>query len=256
MILAILQARVSSTRLPGKVLLPLLGRPMLSRQIERLLQSNSIDRLVVATSDEPADEVLERLCAEMGVACYRGSINDVLDRFYRAALPLNPEHVVRITGDCPLIDPDLIDQMVAFYLEAQYDYVSNCVQPTLPDGLDAEVFRFTSLCRAWREARLLSEREHVTPFIYGRPELFRQGLWRNALDLSNYRWTVDEPADFELITKIYQALYPKNPRFRTDDVLALLQKEPQLQTINARYMRNEGYQKSLEIDKKCFKQQE
>jgi glutamate-1-semialdehyde 2,1-aminomutase len=249
-ILVILQARVSSSRLPGKVLKSILGRPMLARQIERVLQSRRIDQLVIATSTDPSDDDLENLCWQMNVSCFRGSLNDVLDRFYQAAKKWQPQHVVRLTGDCPLIDPEIIDAAVDFYLAGGYDYAANAIQPTFPDGLDVEIFRFSILESAWKESILPSQREHVTPFIHQQPEQFRIGHYRNNVDLSHLRWTVDEPEDFDLVTRIYELLYPLNPEFRMLDVLALLRQRPELTAINQKYERNEGLQKSLNEDRR------
>lgn len=250
MILAILQARVSSTRLPGKALMPILGKPMLTMQIDRVRRAGLIDRLLVATSSDASDNPLENLCRENGIVCFRGSLDDVLDRFYQAAKPLKPDHIVRLTGDCPLIDPCLIDRVIAFHLQEGYDYTSNTVEPTFPDGLDVEVFRFSCLRQAWEEAKLPSQREHVTLFMYRHPELFRIGSVKNGADLSSLRWTVDEPPDFEMVTGIYEALYPLNPEFSTEDVLALLKKNTWLKNVNAGYQRNAGLQKSLLEDEK------
>jgi spore coat polysaccharide biosynthesis protein SpsF len=246
-ILAVLQARMSSSRLPGKVLKPLLGRPMLARQIERVKRSVLIDRLLVATSAAAEDAAIEQLCAEMRVDCYRGSLDDVLDRFYRAAQACNPAYIVRLTGDCPLADPELIDAVIRFCVDGGYDYVSNALQPTFPDGLDTEVLRFSCLAEAWREARLPSEREHVTPFIYNNPGRFRIGSFTNQVDYSHLRWTVDEPEDFNLVEKIYTALYPGNPRFSSQEILALIERNPGIVT-NAAIERNEGYARSLHKD--------
>ncbi len=246
-ILAVLQARMSSTRLPGKVLKPLLGRPMLARQIERVKRSALIDRLLVATSAAAEDAGIERLCAELRVDCYRGSLDDVLDRFYRAAQPCNPAYVVRLTGDCPLADPELIDAVIRFCVDGDYDYASNALQPTFPDGLDTEVLRFACLAEAWREARLPSQREHVTPFIYSQPRRFRIGSYVNAVDYSHLRWSVDEPEDFALIERIYQALYPANRAFASADILALLKRHPEI-VSNTHIQRNEGYLESLRRD--------
>jgi spore coat polysaccharide biosynthesis protein SpsF len=248
MVLAILQARVTSSRLPGKVLKPLLGAPMLLRQIERLQKAQKIDRLLVATSNEPSDDMIEKLCGENGIGCHRGSLNDVLDRFYQAARVFNPEHVVRLTADCPLIDPVLIDDVIGFYLEGGFDYASNAIEPTFPDGLDVEIFRFSCLKQAWRDAALPSQREHVTPFIHQQPLRFKIGHYKSPSDLSHLRWTVDEPKDFELVTMIYEALYPRNPDFSTQDVLSLLDQRPELANWNTTHQRNEGYQKSLKAD--------
>lgn len=250
MILAILQARVSSYRLPGKVLEPLLGVPMLLRQIERLQRAQKIDRLLVATSTEPSDDSIEKLCDAHGIECSRGKLNDVLDRFYQAARTANSEHIVRLTADCPLTDPALIDDVIDFYLNENYDYVSNAIEATFPDGLDVEVFRFSCLELAWREATLPSQREHVTPFIHQQPQRFRINHYKNLVDLSHLRWTVDEHKDFELVTKIYEALYPTNPDFSTQDILRLLDKHPELAHLNTIHQRNEGVKKSLLADEK------
>lgn len=248
MILAILQARVTSSRLPGKVLKPLLGAPMLLRQIERLQKAQKIDRLLVATSNEPADDLIEKLCEEHGIGCYRGSLNDVLDRFYQAARAFKPEHVVRLTADCPLADPVLIDDVIGFYLDGGFDYASNAIEPTFPDGLDVEIFRFSCLERVWRDATLPSQREHVTPFIHQQPLRFKIGHFKSPNDLSHLRWTVDESKDFELVTMVYEALYPKNPDFSTQDILNLLNRRPELANWNTAHQRNEGYLKSLKAD--------
>lgn len=248
MILAILQARVSSSRLPGKVLKPLLGVPMLLRQVERLQKARKIDRLLVATSVEPSDDAIGSLCEQQGIACFKGSLNDVLDRFYQAARTYTPEHIVRLTADCPLTDPALIDEVLDFYLDGGYDYASNAVESTFPDGLDVEVFRFSCLELAWQSANLPSEREHVTPFIHQQPNRFKIGHYKNSSDLSHLRWTVDEPKDFELVSMIYEALYPANPNFSTQDILRLLDERPELAYWNTMHQRNEGYQKSLAAD--------
>ncbi|MCA9802628.1 MAG: glycosyltransferase family protein [Cyanobacteria bacterium HKST-UBA02] len=248
MILAVLQARVTSSRLPGKVLKPLLGEPMLWRQIERILSSRKISQLVVATSEDTTDDGIERLCAEKGVACYRGSLDDVLQRFYEAANGFSPEHVVRLTGDCPLADPAVIDAVIERHLSGGYDYTSNSIERTYPDGLDVEVMKFSVLQTACQEARLSSEREHVTPFIYKHPERFAIGQRRQGEDLSSLRWTVDEPQDLVLIEKIYEALYPIDPGFGQAQILELLSQNPDLLEINRGFAINEGYRKSLERD--------
>ncbi|MHB8840890.1 MAG: cytidylyltransferase domain-containing protein [Candidatus Aquicultor sp.] len=248
MILAILQARTSSTRLPGKVLKPILGVPMLLRQIERIKHSRLIDRLVVATSTDLTDDPIEQLCLHNDIACFRGDLDDVLDRFYQAAKPFQPDHMVRLTGDCPLADPQLIDKVIETHIKGVFDYTSDALEPTYPDGLDAEVFRFLCLEQAWREAELPSHREHVTAFIYQQPDRFRIGVVKNDIDLSQLRWTVDELVDFELVTRVYEALYPSNPTFSTKDILEFLELNPDLRTINTHYQRNEGLKKSVDKD--------
>ena len=249
MILAILQARVSSTRLPRKVVRPILGKPMLSHQLARIKRSKMIDKLIVATSTDHSDDSLVDLCADEEVTCYRGDLNDVLSRFYHAALPYSPKYVVRLTGDCPLTDPEIIDRLIVFFLAGDYDYCSNCLDPTFPDGLDAEIFSFSCLELAWKEATLPSQREHVTPYINQQPNMFRLACMKSDRNLAYLRWTVDELVDFEFVTRVYETLYPVKPEFSTDDILMLLRDNPMLQEINSGFKRNEGYEKSLQQDK-------
>ena len=248
MVLGILQARVSSTRLPGKVIKDIMGLPMIIRQVERVRRAKVIDQLLIATSLDSSDDAIEHLCEEYKIAYFRGSLNDVLDRFYRAAESVLPDHIVRLTGDCPLADPELIDKVISYHLEGGFDYTSNTVEPTYPDGLDIEVFRFHCLKKAWEEARLPSQREHVTLFMYTQPNLFRVGSFKGDVDYSKLRLTVDEPVDFELVTRIYQALYPSNPEFTTEDVLTFLKENKTLVSLNDMHIRNEGLQRSLSKD--------
>lgn len=240
MILGILQARCSSSRLPGKVLKPILGEPMLARQIERLRRVRKIDRLIVATSSDARDAGLAELCADADIACFRGSLDDVLDRFYQAAVHYQAYHVVRLTGDCPLCDPELIDQLIDLFLDGRHDYASTALVPTYPDGLDAEIMTMDALGQAWREARSPSDREHVTPFIHTRPERFKLASLIAETDLSDLRWTVDEPEDFEMVSRVYEALYPGNPEFSTADILGFLEDNPEIAALNAKFERNEG----------------
>jgi spore coat polysaccharide biosynthesis protein SpsF len=246
-VLAILQARVSSSRLPGKVLKPILGRPMLLHQLDRVRRARSIDALVVATSTEPGDDAIETICASAGVPCFRGSLDDVLDRFYQAALPFHPDYIVRLLGDCPLADPDLIDRVFEFLIAGGFD-ITGAAPTTFPDGLDVEAMRFEILEHAWRHAVRPSDREHVSLFIVRQPERFRVGGYENTVDLSHLRWTVDEPEDFELVRRIFEALYPANPAFTTKDILDLLAVQPELSELNRRFRRNEGLQRSLARD--------
>ena len=248
-IVTILQARVSSSRLPGKVLMPILGQPMLARQIERVRRAAHIGHLIVATSTGPDDDALAALCQSIGVECFRGALDDVLDRYHAAALPHEPDHVVRLTGDCPLADPAVIDRIIATHLENGSDFTSNTLSATYPDGLDVEVFRFTGLAEAWQEARMASEREHVTAFLKNRPERYRLANVTNPVDLSALRWTVDETEDFEFVRQVYEDLYPRNAAFTMDGVLALLTQRPELVRLNAHHIRNAGYQKSLAEDR-------
>jgi spore coat polysaccharide biosynthesis protein SpsF len=248
MILGILQARASSRRLPGKVLKPLLGRPMLERQIERLGRARRLDRLTVATSTDTSDDAIAELCARIGIDCFRGSLGDVLDRFYRAALAAKPDMVVRLTGDCPLTDPAVIDALIDLHRAGSFDYSSNAQVRTYPDGLDAEIMQLATLETAWREATLPSEREHVTPFIHRRPERFRLGSLTQTPDRSHLRWVVDDPQDFVFVTAIYEALYPPNPAFTSADILDLLARRPDIAALMGGAATNEGYARSLAAD--------
>ena len=218
---------------------------MLFREIERVRSANSIDKIVVATSTDPSDDELAGECAKRKVAVFRGSLHDVLDRFYRAAQTVPAEHFVRVTGDCPLIDPEVMDQVVSFHLQGGYDYSSNTIEPTFPDGLDVEVMTSEALRRSWQEAKLPSEREHVTPYLYGNLGRFRIGSFKNAIDLSNHRWTVDDAQDLELVSRIYAALYPAKRDFGYRDVLELLGSHPGWSDLNRGTGRNEGYKRSL-----------
>jgi len=249
MILAILQARMTSSRLPGKVLRPIVGKAMLAHQIKRIEPSALIDKLVIATSTDGTDYPIEKLCRDLEIECFRGNLDNVLDRYYRAALKHKPEIVVRLTGDCPLADHRVIDGAIQFFLENDFDYASNSLEPTFPNGLDVEVFSFNALERAWKEAELPSEKEHVTPYIYNHRDKFKVGQYKQETDMGDLRWTVDEPRDFEFVTRVYEELYEGKPEFSTDDILDLLRRKPELLQINSGIIRNEGYLKSLMEDK-------
>jgi len=218
---------------------------MFIRQIERVKRSRLIDRLLVATSIDKTDDPIEHLCLENDIPCFRGSLDDVLDRFYQAARQFEPDHIVRLTGDCPLIDPHLIDEIVTFHLTGDFDYTSNTLEPTYPDGLDVEVFRFSCLEQAWRETNLPLYREHVTLFIWQQAERYKLGSFKSEVDLSNLRWTVDELIDFKLIEKVYETLHPSNAEFTTEDILAFFDQNPELGNVNTHHERNERLKKSL-----------
>jgi spore coat polysaccharide biosynthesis protein SpsF len=247
-IIGILQARCSSTRLPGKVLRPIMGKPMLLQQIERLQRSKHLSKIVVATSDTPDDDPLAILCLSHKIGCYRGDLNDVLDRFYQAAVKYNALHIARLTGDCPLTDPAVIDHVIESYTESGVDYASNALEPSYPDGLDVEIFNIATLKQAWEKAQLPSEREHVTPYIHKHPDIFKLLSVKHTEDLSARRWTVDNPEDFDFVSRVYDALYPQNPKFNTADILRLIRSEPYLTSVNSHLVRNEGYQISIAKD--------
>lgn len=230
----IIQARMTSTRLPGKVLLPILDRPMLAFQIERLRRCREIDRLVIATTTNASDDVIVAFCAAAGIDCTRGSEHDVLSRYYEAAQRFAADTVVRVTSDCPLLEPELIDAAVLRYhtTPEHPDYLSNMLEPTWPYGMAVEVFSARSLADAQREATDPAEREHVTPFIYWRPQRYRLYSLKRHDDLSALRLTVDTPEDYELVRRIFTALYPQNPDFTLTDVQALLTAHPDWLEIN------------------------
>jgi len=232
-VVAIVQARTGSTRLPSKVLLDLAGAPVLERVLTRLQRCRRLDEVVVATTDLSRDDVLAELCQQHGWPVFRGSEQDVLDRYYQAASAHAAEAVVRITSDCPLIEPKVVDRVVDEFLQRQpaVSYASNAVpRRTYPRGLDTEVFTFTALERAWREDDRPAYREHVTPYINSNPELFSIHCVEHSEDYSHLRWTVDTPEDLELVRRIYDALGGDD--FTWDEVRALLDEHPQWLEIN------------------------
>jgi len=222
MILGILQARCSSTRFPGKVLAPLHGRPMILCQIERLRRARTLDRIVVATSVESSDDQLVELLAKEGVEVRRGPLDDVLTRFALVVDELRPDHIVRLTADCPLTDPGVIDLIVEDHLASGRDYTSNVRPPTFPHGFDAECLTADAFGRLRVLELTAREREHVTLGLAERPEEFSIGNVVQAPDRSALRWTVDVPADLDFVRQVYDALYDADPAFGQDDVLALL----------------------------------
>ncbi|TAK30025.1 MAG: spore coat protein [Chloroflexota bacterium] len=246
-VIGVIQARVGSTRLPGKVLMEIAGHPMLWHVVTRARRASTLDGVVVATTMSQGDDRLAAFCEAQGIPCFRGSESDVLDRYYQTAYRESAQIVARITADCPLLDPGVIDRVVTHFLTGGFDYVSNTDPPTFPDGLDVEVLTFAALERAWNEARWQSEREHVTPYLRNHPELFRLGNVVNDEDLSDLRWTVDEPEDLEIVRTIYDAL--GMTEFDMRHVLDLLRRQPRLGTMNASFQRNAGYDKSLGEDR-------
>jgi spore coat polysaccharide biosynthesis protein SpsF len=246
-IVAIIQARMSSSRLPGKVLMPLAGIPVLEHVCKRIKACKTISQVLVATSTDPSDDPIQAWCEQVSISCYRGSLQDVLDRYYQAAKICRADAVVRITADCPAIDPTIVDEIVNEYLSGGYDYFG--LSGEFPDGLDCTVFAFSALERAWHAAKLPSEREHVGPYIENHPELFKCGGLKKFTGLSQHRWTLDEPRDYDFLQAIFARLYQAAAPFLASDVLALLENEPELMNINSNIIRNEGYLKSLIEDK-------
>lgn len=225
---------MGSTRLPGKVLNQVVGKPLLEHLLERLKKSNLIDEIVVATTVHHVDEPIVTLCKKLDVAFFRGSEHDVLSRYYEAALMFKVDVIVRITSDCPIIDPIVVDQIIQYYLqdENQPQYVSNVSVRTYPRGLDTEVFSFAALKIANEHAKTEAEREHVTSFIINHPDIFKIANFFYKKDVSQHRWTVDTPEDFQLIQLIFENLYPKNQQFTLEDTLELLEQFPRWQSIN------------------------
>jgi spore coat polysaccharide biosynthesis protein SpsF len=221
-ILTIVQARMTSSRLPGKVMRPILGAPMMGRQIERLRRSKRLGQLVVATSRDPSDDVIIGYCAEIGCATHRGSLHDVLGRFADTLEAFGPaDHIVRLTADCPLADWTVIDRCIDLHIESGADYTSNTLERSYPRGLDVEVFRADWLPGIAAETSDTYDREHVTPVFYRNPERFKIAQLTEKPYLGRLRWTVDRPDDFDFATRVYEALYPRTPAFLTADILAL-----------------------------------
>lgn len=249
-ILIVIQARRGSTRLPDKVLLPVLGRPVLELMIERLMQSRYADHLLVATTTNKEDDAIVDLCNRLDVGVFRGHPIDLLDRHYQSALLLNAEVVVKIPSDCPLIDTAVVDRVIDEFVKhpGKYDYVSNLHPATYPDGNDVEVMSFAALERAWKESSRSIEREHTTPYIWDNLDQFqiRNVVWDRLLDYSmSHRWTLDYFEDYLFISSIYEALYPENPAFSLDQILELLRQRPELEEINRKYVGVNWYRNHL-----------
>jgi spore coat polysaccharide biosynthesis protein SpsF len=234
-IVAIVQARIGSTRLPGKVLMDLCGGTVLARVVSRLQCSRVVNRIVVATTNSDPDYAILRECHRIGISCFRGSEQDVLDRYYQAAREYNGETVVRVTADCPLIDPGIVDRTIELFFEKNADYAANDVPRTFPRGLDVEVFTMSSLERVWQEARRPHQREHVTPYFYEHPEMFQVVSLRGEFDCSQYRWTLDTEDDLKLLRRIYFS-FQNAATFGFAEVLELMQREPELVKLNSRIL--------------------
>ena len=236
-VVTIIQARMGSSRLPGKVLLDIEGKSMLHRDLERNLQAKTVDEVVIATTVKPSDDQI--VAAVEGydprVSTYRGSEDDVLDRYYQAAKQAKADIVVRITSDCPLVDPEIIDQVIQLMLDdPSLDYASNVLgKLTYPRGLDVQACTFAAMEKMWNVTTEAEDREHVTLYIRKHPEQFKTAFIQSDVDLSEHRWTVDEPRDLELVRTLYARLYKTNPRFRMKDVLEVFEREPELININA-----------------------
>lgn len=248
---AIIQVRMDSRRLPGKALIDIEGKPMLWHVINRLRRVKRLEKIIIATTPRKEDEPILHLADEEKIGYFRGDEIDVLDRFYQAAKKFGADVIVRVTVDCPLLDPEVIDRVAGHYMDNRkdLDYVSNVIKPTYPDGLDTECFPFSSLERAWKEARRPSEREHVTYYIWNNPSLFRLANVPYGKDISFLRWTVDEEKDLIFAREIYRRLKGRWETFRMRDVLKIIETEPEIAAINSDITRNEGLLRSIADEK-------
>lgn len=249
-IVTVIQARSGSSRLPNKVFLPLADKPLLYRMYERVALSKLKGTIVIATTTDKADDKIESLCNEFEINCFRGHPTDLLDRHYQAARLYNADAVVKIPSDCPLIDSNIIDKVLQFYLDNtdKYDFVSNLHPATYPDGNDVEIMSFAALKNAWENAKLEFEREHTTPYLWENPDKFRIGnvVWETGLDYSmSYRFTIDYDKDYNFIKQVYDELYPINDKFTLKDILDLLSRKPEIKKINEEYCGVNWYRNHL-----------
>ncbi len=245
--IAIIQARMSSTRLPGKVLLEIApGKTVLECMLERVAASKEIEKTIIATTTNPKDQVLVDFMEKIGKPYFVGDENDVLDRYYQAAKAHGAKSgdvIVRMTSDCPIIDPKVVDETIQYFKAGDFDYASNNLEPyTYADGMDTEVFTFDALEKAWKEATSPAHREHVTFYFWKNPEIFKIGQYKNPNgDQAGYRLTLDYPQDLELLQKVVQALYPKNVLFTMQDILSFLDERPEIKKINTETERNASW---------------
>ena len=254
--LAIIQARTTSTRLPGKVLLKVLDIPIIIYILERVSKSKNLSKVILATSNDPTDDQLSSIVEKYGYPVFRGSLTNVLNRFYECAISEKASTVVRITGDCPLMDPALIDEILSYYKKSDFEYIGNSLDSynlTVPDGFDIEVFSTKVLDEANKKAILPSELEHVTPWMRNKNSKINWSHFNHRKRRDFYRVTVDDEKDFKLVKEIIEDLYPKNNLFSIDDVISFLKNNPSLANSNKSTIRNEGLLKSLREDEKFIK---
>lgn len=249
-IVTIVQARTTSSRLPGKVLMKIFDITVLELMMERLMRSRLAGTIVVATTTDAEDDSIEAICRQKEYFCFRGDKNDLLDRHYQAAKKYNADVVLKIPSDCPLIDAQVIDKVIHYFLDNQdkFDYVSNLHPATYPDGNDVEVMTMQALEKTWKEAKKDFEREHTTPFIWENPQLFRIGnvSWESGLDYSmTHRFTLDYEEDYDFIKKIYEELYPLKQDFTLEDILSLLKSRHDIFVINQKYAGVNWYRNHL-----------
>lgn len=254
MIGCIIQARMGSTRLPGKVMKIIDEKnPSLQYTLNQLKTCKTLDKIIVATTNLPEDDVIANYLQNIGIDVFRGNSDDVLDRYFKCAKYYKLSSIVRITGDCPLIDPNIVDTGVELFQSQKYDYVTNTFPRTFPDGNETEIFSINALEKIWKNAKLPSEREHVTPYFRNNLKLFQIKNFIHTSDISDLRWTVDYNEDFELV-KILISKIQSRP-IHLENILNLLNKEPKLLELNKNHKPNEGYAKSLEEDKNFIENQ-
>ena len=249
-IVTVIQARTGSSRLPRKVMLPVASKPLILRMYERVSYSRYAGKIIIAITEDEIDNQLLKLCKQNNLNLFRGNSLDLLDRHYKAAKENNAEVVIKIPSDCPLIDPEIIDKVILYYINSKekYDFVSNLHPASYPDGNDVEVMSFKSLENAWINAKIDFEREHTTPYIWENPDKFRIGnvVWETGLDYSmTHRFTIDYKEDYEFIKRVYDELYEKNNRFSLNDILELLEKKPEIKKINQMYVGVNWYRNHL-----------
>lgn len=245
-VIGIIQARMGSTRLPGKTLIDICGKPLLEHILDRVQKSPKIDKFVIATTDNIEDKLIVNFSARRGISCFCGSEEDVLDRYYQCAKLYKADIIVRITADDPFKDPVVTDRVIGEILESNYDYVSNTIHPTYPEGLDIEVFTFEALEKTWREATTALDREHATPYMWLRPDIFKLKNIEYEKNLSYMRWTLDTPEDLAFTREVYNKLYMPGKLFLMQDILNLLEEHPEIQQINANVERFSGHKKIIE----------
>jgi spore coat polysaccharide biosynthesis protein SpsF len=250
-ITVVVQARMSSSRLPGKVMLPILGETLLFRMIERLKRITYPVQMVVATSTDEKDAVIERFCNDKNITFYAGEMNDLLDRHYQVGVLTGADAIIKIPSDCPLIDPKIVDKVIDFYLEnhGKYDFISNLHPATYPDGNDVELMTFKALKRAWKEATRPLYREHTTPYFWENTDKFQIAnlSWENGLDYSmTHRFTIDYEDDYLFIKRVFEELYPINPNFSIGDILKLINSKPDIYDLNKKYAGVNWYRNHLD----------
>ncbi len=249
MIIGILQARTGSSRLPQKVLRKIRDKTLLELYLNRAKQSQLMDKIVIATTIKPEDNIIKDIANKLEVDCFQGSEDDLLDRYYQCAAKYQADIIVRLCSDDPFVDYEVADRAIQIFKDNQADFVTNHFEPTYPEGLDIEVYSIDALGKSWKEAKLLSEREHVFPYIQNHPGNFKIINFTQEKDFSYLRWTIDYECDFEMTKIIYDYLYGEKPVFLQDDILKLLDEHPEISQINAHIKRKEGINKSKANDK-------